>query len=360
MKILAVLTHYKSPSGEKRLSSVDWWRVKNPLSQVSKNTDIDVKFVNKIVNKGDTEVEWNKAGKDNDIIYTSYMDTPKAYAYLRATCEANNAKHFMDLDDNLFEIPKTSPSYAHYKPGSPFLENAARIIKDVDYLSVSTPYLKEACKRFVGRRKETVVLPNYIDPEKYKYYPGKVKDNGKDIVIGYQGSSTHFDDIFKTGFIWGLRYVMNKYKNVKFAVIGCAMEEFYDYLPKDRVETLEGTRDHTQWIKLWQKLPFDIGDATLTRSNFNKGKSSIKYYEYALRKIPAVYAFTEPYIRVVQENRTGFLANDELEWGEKLSWLVENQILRRRMADKARKDVLKNYTIQSNWRKWNDYITNSS
>lgn len=356
MRILAVLTHYKTPDGKERLSAVDWWRIKNPLTHVSKNTEIKVEFANKIVQGKDVTYEYEKAGKEYDIIYTSYMDTPKAYAYLRATTEMHGSKHFMDLDDNLFEIPNTSPSYAHYKPGSPFLENAARIIKDVDYLSVSTPYLEEVCKKFVNRKKKTTVLENYIDPEVYRYLPDKIKNNDPEVVIGYQGSATHFDDVFKTGFIWGLRNVMKKYKHVRFAVMGTAMEEFMDYLPKNRVDFMQGHRDHRKWIKLWQTLPFDIGVAPLTRSNFNRGKSSIKYYEYSMRKIPGVYAFADSYIKVVKENKTGFLASDELEWSEKLSWLVENEVLRRMMADKARQDVIDNYTIQKHWNKWYDYL----
>lgn len=358
LKILAARTHYKGTDGKTRLSAVDYYRVQNPLTHLAKNTNWKVEFVNKIVQGKDVEYEWDLIGKNYDIIYTSYMDTPKAYSYLKATCTANHAIHIMDLDDNIFEIDKANPAYVHYHPGSEFLENAITILQDVDYLTVSTLHLKDVCQKYGGRRKPIEVLPNFIDPDVFRLDTSKLPNNKGKIVIGYQGSSTHFADLFHSGFIWALRKVMMDYPHVYFKVIGCAMEEFYDYLPKDRIETIGGQRDFLKWIPVWQSLPFDIGVAPLLNSGFNRSKSSIKYYEYSLRLIPGVYSFVEPYINVVKENQTGFLARDEIEWEEKLRWYIENKKLRENVSSKAREDVLRNYTIQGNWGKWYDYISN--
>ncbi len=350
MKILGIQTHRMAPDGSERLSAVDWWRVGNPLNWIEKKTDHEVKFISKVTEPDKKpDIEWNKAGKDYDVIHTSYIDNPEAYAYMRATCDKNHAVHIMDLDDNILEVDQMNPAYLRYYPGGEPLKVAKTIIRDVDFLTVSTPYLKGVVSKIRG--KPTFVCPNAIDPNIYKYDPEKVPDN-KNLTIGYQGSATHYTDIFGTGFIWAMRRILEKYPDVAFAVAGSAYEELQKYLPKDQVILISGERDFWDWSNLWQELPFDIGVAPLAHTGFNRAKSSIKYYEYALRKIPAIYDFWDPYLKCVKENETGFLAKDELEWEEKLSWLIENETLRRKIADKARKDVLENYTMEKNYKPW--------
>ena len=82
MKILAVNTWYRKKDGKFTQSSVDWWRIVNPLSQLTKRTDIQVDFVKKL-SAGDIakeELEWDKIGENYDIIYTSYIYSKKFYA----------------------------------------------------------------------------------------------------------------------------------------------------------------------------------------------------------------------------------------------------------------------------------------
>jgi len=296
-------------------------------------------------------LSFDDAGRDFDIIYTSYLDDPKTYAYIRATCDFYNCRHIMDVDDNLLDIDEMNPARLRYAPGSQPLQNALRIINDVDILTVSTPHLKNTYAP-LRPGKPIVVLPNLIDPETYVYEKDKVPASKDEIIILYQGSATHYADIFKTPFIWALRRVMKKYPQVKFACMGSYFEEFEKYLPKDRLMPLSGARHFPKWTKLWQSMPADIGVAPLYPSAFNRSKSSIKYYEYSLRKIPGVYAFWEPYLSVVKEGKTGFLAKDEEEWVERLSWLIEDEKMRQKLANEARKQVLANYTIQSHWQKW--------
>jgi len=350
LKIVGILTHYKSSDGKERLSAVDWWRIKNPLNQLKKHGH-KVVFVNKLVEGYQEGLSFEKAGEDFDIIYSSYIDDPKTYAYIRATCEMNNCRHIIDVDDNLLDIDEMNPARLRYHPESKPFKIVMRTIADVDILTVSTEHLKKTYQP-VRPGKPIIVLPNFIDPETYKYDEKKVPDNGDKVVILYEGSATHYGDIFKTSFIWALRRILLKYPNVHFACMGSFFDEFYRYLPKNKLMPLPGARHFPKWAKLWQSMPADIGVAPLYPSEFNRSKSSIKYYEYSLRKIPGVYAFWEPYLRVVKEGETGFLAKDEEEWFEKLCWLIEDKKLRRQIGNNAREDVLNNYTIQKHWKKW--------
>lgn len=350
-EIVGIRTHYRGVDGKESLSAVDWWRIENPL----RNSDFSVDFINKVVDEGqDPEIAWQKLGKYK-VIYTSYIDTPKAYAWMRAVANQSGSMIIMDIDDDIFNVDEMNPAHLHYYPGSEALENARKIIEDVPLLVTSTPSLAASCARY--REKPIVVLPNAIDPEVYRYDARKVEKHDGKIVIGYQGSATHYTDLFKTGVLFALQRLVHTYPEVHIHIVGCPIDEIARFFPEGRVTLAGGHRDHAKWVKLWQTLPFDIGIAPLIDSPFNQAKSSIKYFEYSLRKIPGVYSFVEPYLQVVQENNTGFLAQDEEEWYEKLSWLVENKKLRTLMGNNARRDVLEHHAIRTKIHLWNELLS---
>lgn len=355
MKILALHTWYKTDEKGGRQSSVDWWRIINPLQELSKRTNIQVDFVKKI-STGDPdkdELEWDKIGQNYDIIYTSYIYSKKMYAWIKALSAKYGTTHIMDLDDNIFEVDEMNPSYLIMAPGTNAYKTAMTIIKDVDYMTVSTEFLAQKVAQV--RQKPLFIAPNAIDKNLYKVKQLPERDKKK-IIIGYQGSSTHQNDIYSTGFIWAMRSLMKRYSNVYFALCGGTLDLPFKHLPKERIIKLEGSPDFYKWIDVWKALPYDIGVAPLLHSSFNRGKSGIKYFEYALRHIPGVYSFWQPYMSVVKENHTGFLAADEDEWEEKLSWLIENEILRKKIADEAYQDVVKNYTIQTEYKVWEKIV----
>lgn len=347
IKILAGETHYLGTDGKVRLSAVDWYRLHNPLSNLAKAyKDIDVTFIQRIHDKNNNEITaWENIGKKYDIFYTSYIDTPRAYSYIKAISQKFGIKHVMDLDDNLFEVDPMNPVYIRYYPGSKDLQNATTIIKDSQYVSVSTPYLQRIVNNVRGTN-DVFLSPNYMDPDAFVYNRERVPDNGDKIYIGYQGSSTHYTDLFQTGVMDAIRRIMLENPNVYFYIIGMGVDDLYNHLPKDRVIIEGGERDHNKYRIKWQSLPIDIGIAPLIDSNFNRGKSSIKYYEYSTRKIPGVYSFTESYYNVVKEHDTGYLALNTLDWYNKLSRLVNDKQLRNNIANNARQDVLENYCIQ--------------
>lgn len=344
IKVLGVETHYLTPDGKERLSAVDWWRVTNQLTSVAKKyPDVKVDLIRKIVKEGENvEDEYDKIGRDYDIMYTSYIDTPKAYSWIKAVCEKYGMKHVMDMDDNVFDVDPMNPSSLRFPKGSEALNNIKIIINDVDFMSASTQHLKNVLSEYRSKRIE--VLPNFIDPKVYDYKPELVEKHDG-IYLGYQGSSTHYTDFMGTGIMFAIKRILDEYENVKFYTIGMAFEEMMRYFDKDRFIIGKGERDHRMWRKTWQKMPIDIGLAPLVDTAFNRSKSSIKYYEYGLRKIPAVYSWVDPYIKVVKEHETGYLAQNELEWYEKIKILVEDEQKRKDMAEKTRQDVLDNYVI---------------
>lgn len=344
IKILAVRTHYKTADGTERLSSVDSWRVQNPLSHINKK-EFDVTFVNKVVDeKGDIDLQWDEVGKNFDIIYTSYIDSPKGYSYIKAIAHKHGIKHIMDIDDNFFDIDEFNPAYLRYFPGSPHLENATIILGDVDHLVCSTQNLAQTCMRY--RSKPISVIENYIDPELFDHSKRVRPTGGKN--IGYMGSSTHYSDLMGTGALWALRRLVSERPDVTVHLVGSMYDEvgkmFTGY--EDRVKQVGGKRDFIEYTsEVWPVFPFDIGIAPLTDTPFNACKSSIKFYEYALGDILGIYSWVPPYIDKVVEGETGYFAQSEQEWYHKLNWVLDRPEEADVVRKTARQVVMENYTI---------------
>jgi len=350
LRILGVRTHYKDSKGNERLSAVDWWRVVNPLTHLAKNTHHKVDFINKVVDEnGNVEAQWEEIGGNYDIIYTSYIDTPKAYAWIKASMTKGGGVHIMDLDDNIFSVDKMAPATLRYYPGSKDLENASIILGDVDLLVTSTPYLASVTSNY--RQGPIAVMENYIDPEMFVYDPKMIKEHDK-IIIGYQGSATHFSDLMNTGVMWALKRIMAEYENVRFQIYGSMYPELERFIPKDRLKFIGGERDFGKYVdKLWKTMPIDIGIAPLIYTPFNKAKSAIKYFEYGLRQIPGVYSWCDQYLEKVQHGVTGYIARDEEEWYYYLKQLVESADKRQSMGQLAQKDIRANYNIKDQWQR---------
>ncbi len=91
---------------------------------------------------------------------------------------------------------------------------------------------------------------------------------------------------------------------------------------------------------------FDIGVLPhQSVGEWNKGKTSMKVLEYMAAAVPTVAsAFGEmPYI--VRDGENGFLASSEDEWVEKLTALICDPALRKRLGQAGQKTVVENLSL---------------
>jgi glycosyltransferase involved in cell wall biosynthesis len=352
-KICGLETHSK---GGTNTSAVDWWRVVNPLSHLNPEK-FDVTIKKKVVDEKDIIGSWRKLGKNFDLLFSSYIDTPKPYAYLRAVMEKSGLKHIMDLDDNLYDIDEFNPVSLYYKQDPHKKDIQKVIVNDCETLTVTTNFLKKLAIEY-GRTQPTYVLPNYIDLETYKF-DFSTKKTDKKVKIVYFGSSTHYTDIIKSGIIEAAKMLIEKYgKMVKFVFIGMIPDPIKEALPTGRCDYIEGKTDFYEWVELWkEKMGYmDIAIAPLNHSDFNYGKSEIKFYESAACKVPFVGSNTPNYQRVVRNGVNGFVVrNEPIEWFNHLSALIDNPELRTEFGEQAYKDV-QTKTIQKHIGEYEEII----
>jgi len=222
------------------------------------------------------------------------------------------------------------------------INRTQKTLQMCDYATTSTETIALELKKYV---KEVFVSRNSFDESllKRSFDARLLKKDKNDIYLGYfSGSATHnldFEMIANP-----VLKILEKYSNVKLLIVGhLDLPSSFDKF-KERVEY----KNFVPFKELQNLIAeVDINLAPLTDTLFNNAKSEIKYTEAALIKTPSVASPREAFLTIIKDGVNGFVAQNEEEWFEKISNLVEDKKLRNDIADKAFSDVEKKYSTKN-------------
>ena len=335
------------------MAGVDFVRVIQPIQQLNKVGGVETEVYNP------REVDnalWSNITKEFDLIYFNYLTMDIGYAAMGMLARRNNCKLVMDIDDNLWSILPDNTAYKVLKKGSPGLHIITSIINDVDYVTCTNSYLKNAVVNNSYKRHEFVeVLPNYIDLDLYKTRP-PFKDT-HEVVIGHFGSTTHFKSLGGEEFVKAMDRLMLEYPNIKFITIGSFFGAYKEKWGK-RYEYSFGDMDILKWIDKMPKFMenIDILVAPLDVNVYNRAKSSIKFIENSSFKKPGCWQRIRQYEEIVNNGVNGFLCETKGDWYNNLKKLIDDKELRRKMGEEAFNTTQKDWTIQGNIQKYADFF----
>jgi GT2 family glycosyltransferase/spore maturation protein CgeB len=276
---------------------------------------------------------------------TSYATEAVDTIFERA--RALGKKIIYEIDDNLINMPADHPVAAYF---APLTANIIRDASRADAVTVTTP---ELAKVFAAYNRNTYVLPNCIDERLWSAEPGQtVKEDSADdrIVIGYMGTQTHDMDFEPV--VPAIRNLLRKYR-------GKVVFRFWGHVPKQLagVEGVEviGALDvyYYQFAQVFKTVHFDLALAPLIDNEFNRCKSSVKFLEYAVCRIPGIYSRVTPYATSVADGTTGLLvSNEPAAWEAAMIRLIENRGLRESIAQNAYQEVITKHTVEKNAHRW--------
>lgn len=355
MKICIVHSDPKLPARE----SIDLWRIIRPFAELEKHTDykidhrpylIDDSLIDSDTNKIPTDKlveEIVKLGK-YDIVWTGYFPDATLFDAMLFTQEKFGTKFVLDVDDDFYNIPESNPMW---RQEGDMEQNVA----DIQYAIENTPYLVTSCKNlydwYVSKREgKTYILENYIGGYEHKPF-----DNGKNVVISFFGGVSHKADIEKSGFLEALKKIMKKYPHVHAGSVGLELK--FTGTLKKRYTFNPGIPGQQYVTRLWPAINADIAVAPLEYNDFNRRKTNIKWQETAL--IPAAFVGTRipPYFGTVENEKTGLLVREGADfWYDALERLVVDEEFRKTLANNAKAEVEKNWTIENNWHKLKEII----
>ena len=226
-------------------------------------------------------------------------------------------KVIIDLDDNIFKIPWLS--FWNYLE-EPEINEVYHLIELAFNTAHAITVTAEALKKvYQDYNKNVYVLPNCICLEDWEKVYSLPRFQHEGILIGYQGSPSHkedielvknvIEDLTKEGItfmVWGVPLDIENIINVGFG----SFKNFYS--------------------TLW-RFNFDLLIAPLRDTDFNRCRSPIKVLEAGMAKTPILVSDVEPYgwlpdrFKVKEDWKTAikeFLKRDLRKEGEELYNLV--------------------------------------
>ena len=213
--------------------------------------------------------------------------------------------------------------YSAKKPGSCCLSRQRRFRRSVelaDLVIAGNPYLAEHAQKFNSRVE---VLPTGLDTKAYTVETKSENDGKIRLVwIGSKSTLPYLAQIKPA-----LEEIGARFNNVILRII---CDDFFD-LQNMKLEK-------HQWSKrteAFDLITSDIGLAPLADDRFTRGKCGYKILQYQAAGLPVVASPVGVNAEYVHEGVTGFHAINTSQWIDKISKLIENAELRKKMGQEG-------------------------
>jgi glycosyltransferase involved in cell wall biosynthesis len=267
-----------------------------------------------------------------------------------ARWKAAGLRLFFEADDDLFTpfVTEQQLGRIHAEKTRAQLEAdreaALWVLSKVDGVTVSTQYLASTVRRFTDA--PVAVVPNAIDAEWFAARQAGVPRPVPGPTIGWAGGNRPDADLAAMAEGWGR--IARRFPDVTFRVVGHQPPVLAAHVPEHRLL-------RTEWLPLPDYpralVGLDIGCCPLEWTPFNRSKTPIKAWEYALSGA-AVVASPTVYGNVVRHGVNGHLAERADEWEHALAYLLEHPDDRRGQAEALQRDVLGRWSLRQNYWRW--------
>ena len=238
-------------------------------------------------------------------------------------CRQRGVPVVYQLDDNLLDLHRDEPWETY--PGNSLRGVVAFLARQADGVIVSTPAIAERLARL---RSGALVVPNALDERLFGSSPEPFVSRSSAVTIGYMGTLTHEADLRMV--LAPLRALLRRQAGrVRLELVGGGAEEriasLFEGLPF-RMRNLGSEHPYPRFVPwMRQQLRWDVAIAPLEDDAFTRGKSDLKYLDYAALGIPGVFSDVRPFRDTVRHRETGLLAANEPEaWAEALEEIVSD------------------------------------
>ena len=213
-------------------------------------------------------------------------------------------------------------------------------MKKAEHIITCTPYLDEFVRKY---NRNTTDISSTVDTAQ-KYNCVNLYSNDKPLTIGWSGSHStirHFVTIKNV-----LVAIQQKYPDIKIMVMGGSNIQ----IPDLNVASTEWSEEK----EIATLQSFDIGIYPLPNEQWVYGKSGLKAIQYMALGIPTIATAIGTNFRVIENGISGYLVNSEEEWIERLTLLIENPTLRKKIGTAGRLKVEEFFSVDANKHKYLD------
>ena len=218
----------------------------------------------------------------------------------------------------------------------PLLRNYPEILSCVDCVSVDNRYLCDIARKYHPR---TFIFP---PPAQFENLPEKDDQDTDIVTIGWIGS------VGTSYLLYSLHSVLEEigqhYPNAKLLVLGFPFPvlPFFEHIKWEVIPAYDQTAMNLARRKI------DIGLFPLLPGENALGRGVCKAIMYMGASIPVAATKYGLVSELIQDGINGFLCENDLDWKDKLSALITDRTLRKKMGEAGFSSVEK-YSLENNF-----------
>lgn len=252
------------------------------------------------------------------------------------------SKVVFDFDDSiwLLDISAENKKFS-------FLKNPDKTktaISNAHAVIAGNSYLANYAKLF---NQNVSIIPTTVDTNWHRPLENRTLrfskcEGSNKIVIGWSGSITtikHFELAIPV-----LKKLQNKFPQLEIQVIA---QSYYSHPELTIVSKIWSAKTEVE-----DMTAFDIGIMTIPNDEWAKGKCGLKGLTYMACGIATVMSAVGVNSEIINHGENGFLVNNDEEFENYLTQLIENEDLRNRIGKVGRETVLQHYSVEANKEKY--------
>jgi glycosyltransferase involved in cell wall biosynthesis len=206
------------------------------------------------------------------------------------------------------------------------------MVKGSDLVTVGNQFLRDEVHK-VEREKEVFLIPTSIETS---LYPKKKEiSNESEFILGWIGTKGNLrylrklEPVFET--------VSRRFSHLRLKIVS---NDFYDSAHLPTIKKRWRLEDENEDL-----VSFDVGLMPLDNDLWSRGKCGLKIIQYLSVGVPAVCTPVGINRDIVKDGENGFWATTNEEWVDRLSRLIQNRDLRRKMGLKGMETVEGEYSV---------------
>ncbi len=265
-----------------------------------------------------------------DLIFVHRETFPVGGPFVEELLARRGRPLIFDFDDAIYLLNTgvTSRTVGLLKRPS----KTARIINLATTVIAGNENLKAYASLY---NRNITVIPTPVDTDVFAPRLGGARSRDGKVVIGWMGSNTTAPYLKMVGD--ALAQVARRFPHVEIRAIGGSYVPPVSPSQTVRRWTLDGELDDLHG--------FDIGIMPMPDTEWTRGKCGFKALLYMSCAVPPVCSPVGLTTDIVQDGENGLLATTTEEWVSKLSMLVEDPALRRRIGCAGRQTVEEKYSL---------------
>ena len=240
-----------------------------------------------------------------------------------------------EANDYFFDLQPWNPIAANWSDRET-QELYKRLLSHADGVQTSTEFLADKWHE-MGARKVAVFKNHLVQVPDLAPLPPRP------FTIGWAGSPGHFADLLHIAPT--LQNWLASHPETRLAIMTNELARSFFHLPQERF-IFRNFGSLEQYLDFLKSL--DVGLAPLLPTDYNRGRSDVKFLEYSSQGVPGIYQNLNPYQGIVRDGVHGMLFHSTKDLATKLDLLYADANLRNRIREQAYEFVHGNRILANN------------